>query len=74
MLHSGGRVLEDVRRVHNDRGLKETLKMKRMPIAESIGKWITRHGLQGGYGIESINRTLLKFYGIRERIYKASLE
>ena len=26
MLHSGGRVLEDVRRIHNDRGLKETLK------------------------------------------------
>ena len=60
MLHSGGRVLEDVRRVHNDRGLKETLKIKRIPIAESIGKWITRHGLQGVYGIESINRTLLK--------------
>ncbi len=53
-------MLEDVRRIRNDRGLKETLKMKRMPIAESIGKWITRHGLQGGYGIESINRTLLK--------------
>jgi len=60
MLHSGGRVLDDLRIIHKDKAIKETLKIKRMPISESVGKWITRHGLQGIYGIESINRKLLQ--------------
>ena len=60
MLHSGGRVMDDLRLIRSDKAIKETLKIKRMPISESVGKWISRHGLQGVYGIESINRTLLK--------------
>jgi hypothetical protein len=60
MLHSGGRVLDDLRMVRKDKAIKDTLKIKRMPISESVGKWITRHGLQGIYGIESINRKLLQ--------------
>lgn len=60
MLHSGGRVLDDLRIIHKDKAIKETLKIKCMPISESVGKWITRHGLQGIYGIESINRKLLQ--------------
>ncbi len=60
MLHSGGRVLDDLRMIHKDKAIKETLKIKHMPISESVGKWITRHGLQGIYGIESINRKLLQ--------------
>jgi len=60
MLHSGGRVLDDLRMIHKDKAIKETLKIKRMPISESVGKWITRHGLQGIYGIESVNRKLLQ--------------
>ena len=62
MLHSGGRVLDDLRMIHKDKAIKETLKIKRMPISESVGKWITRHGLQGIYGVESINRKLLQRY------------
>lgn len=60
MLHSGGRVLDDLRMIRKDKAMKETLKIKRLPISESVGKWITRHGLQGIYGIESINRKLLQ--------------
>jgi len=60
MLHSGGRVLDDLRMIHKDKAIRETLKIKRIPISESVGKWITRHGLQGIYGVESINRKLLK--------------
>ncbi len=60
MLHSGGRVLDDLRNIHADKAIKETLKIKRMPISESVGKWISRHGLLGVYGIESMNRTLLQ--------------
>ena len=54
MLHSGGRVLEDIRNIRQDKAIKETLYNKRIPASESIGKWITRHGLQGVYGIETI--------------------
>lgn len=62
MLHSGGRVLEDIRNIRQDKAIKETLHIKRIPASESIGKWITRHGLQGVYGIETINRKLLERY------------
>jgi hypothetical protein len=58
MLHSGGRVLDDVRMIHRDKAMKEILNIKRLPISESVGKWIARHGLQGVYGIESMNRVL----------------
>ncbi|BAF71438.1 transposase [Sulfurovum sp. NBC37-1] len=60
MLHSGGRVLDDLRMIHKDKAIKETLKIKHIPVSESVGKWITRHGLHGIYGIESINRKLLR--------------
>ena len=60
MLHSGGRVLEDVRMIHSDRALQQVLKIPRIPIAESIGKWMSRHGLLGVYGMEAIHQKLLK--------------
>jgi len=62
MLHSGGRVLEDVRMIHQDKALRSLLKMDNVPIAESIGKWLGRHGLMGVYGMEAIHRKILKRY------------
>lgn len=62
MLHSGGRVLEDVRMIQNDTALQTVLKIPRIPLAESIGKWMSRHGLLGVYGMEAIHRRLLKRY------------
>ncbi|NKQ41089.1 MAG: hypothetical protein HF962_05920 [Sulfurovum sp.] len=38
MLHSGGRVLDDVRNIRSDKAIQEPLKVKCMPISESIGK------------------------------------
>jgi len=60
MLHSGGKSLDDLRILARDTAVKKTLKIQRLPIAESVGKWIARHGLLGVYGIESINAHLLQ--------------
>ena len=62
MLHAGGRVLEDVRTIASDKGLRTLLNIERMPTADTIGKWLKRTGLQGVYALESVNRTLLERY------------
>ena len=53
MLHAGGRSLEDVRSIASDQAIKEILSIKNVPKADSIGKWLKRHGLAGIYGIEN---------------------
>ena len=62
MLHAGGRVLEDVRTIASDKGLRALLNITRIPTADTIGKWLKRTGLQGVYAAERINRSLLKRY------------
>jgi len=62
MLHAGGKALEDIRLIASDRALREILGMKRIPKADTIGKWLKRIGLEGVYGIEAINRILLARY------------
>jgi len=54
--------LEDIRLIASDRALREILGMKRIPKADTIGKWLKRIGLEGVYGIEAINRILLARY------------
>ena len=58
MLHSGGRVLEDIRTLHHDKAMRTILKMQDLPKADTIGKWLKRTGLLGTYGIEKINAQL----------------
>lgn len=60
MLHSGGRVLEDIRTLQHDKAMRTILKMQDLPKADTIGKWLKRTGLLGTYGIEKINAHLLK--------------
>jgi len=60
MLHSGGRVLQDIRTLQNDKAMRSVLEMEEIPKADTIGKWLKRTGLLGIYGIEKINRRLLK--------------
>jgi len=67
MLHAGGRSLEDVRTIASDKAIREILEIKRLPKADSIGKWLKRHGLMGIYGIERIHKKLLKRYVKRLR-------
>ncbi len=62
MLHSGGKSLDDVRVIKEDAAMRTLLKMKNIPTADATGKWLKRHGLIGMYGMEHINRVLLKRY------------
>ena len=40
MLHSGGRVLDDLRYIREDKALQETLKIKHIPLSQSTGNWL----------------------------------
>ncbi len=62
MMHGGGRSLDDLRMLHVDKAMQEVLHIKNIPTADSTGKWLKRHGLIGMYGIEDINKVLLKRY------------
>jgi len=62
MLHGGGRSLDDMRMIQTDKAMKEVLHIKNVPTVDGTGKWLKRHGLTGGYGIERINQNLLKRY------------
>lgn len=62
MLHGGGRSLEDLRTIASDMAMKDILHIKSVPTADATGKWLKRHGLIGIYGMENINKVLLKRY------------
>lgn len=62
MLHSGGRVIDDIREIKLDYALKQSLNIKNIPTASGIIKWLKRTGLAGVYGIEAINKTLMERY------------
>ena len=62
MLHSGGRYLEDIRMIASDKALCELLGMKRVPVADSIGKWLKRSTQKKVDGMKKINRVLLGRY------------
>jgi hypothetical protein len=61
MLHGGGRSLEDLRRIREDRGLRDLLRMESMPSADATGDWLRRMG--AGPGLESlsaVNRNVIR--------------
>lgn len=62
MLHSGGRVIDDIREIKLDKALKQSLNIKNIPTASAIIKWLKRTGLVGVHGLEKINQTLLERY------------
>lgn len=60
MLHSGGRVLDDIREIRLDTALSTLLKMKNIPTAGAFTKYLHRHGADGESAIKNINKTFLK--------------
>jgi len=61
MLNGGGRSLEDTRQIRADEGLKEILPLKKIPSSDAFGDWLRAMGTNGGlYGLENVNRRLLK--------------
>lgn len=60
MLNSGGRVLSDLRMMRSDKAMRTALKIARMPTEDATNKWLGRIGIAGVYGLQSVNRMLLK--------------
>lgn len=61
MLHEGGRCLEDVRHLREDKALRKLLGLRRLPSADMLGDWLRRLG-KDEVGIDAlvkINRRLL---------------
>ena len=60
MLHSGGRVLDDIKEIRLDEALKTLLKIENIPTAGAVTKYLHRHGSAGELGIHTINNRYLK--------------
>lgn len=60
MLHSGGRVLNDIKEIRYDSALATLLKMKNIPTASAYTKYLHKHGATGQDAIRKINRQYLK--------------
>ena len=60
MLHSGGRVLDDIKEIRLDEALKTLLKIEKIPTAGAVTKYLHKHGSAGELGIKNINKSYLK--------------
>ena len=61
MLIGGGRSLEDIRLIKDNRYLRHILKLDHIPSPDAIGDWLRRTSQRGGLeGLDRINRRLLK--------------
>jgi hypothetical protein len=60
MLHSGGRVLDDIKEIRLDEALKTLLKIENIPTAGAVTKYLHKHGSAGELGIKNINKSYLK--------------
>ena len=61
MLNGGGRSLEDLRQIKDDRGLREVLQLERMPSSDATGDWLRRSGVNGGLeSLAKVNGKILK--------------
>jgi len=62
MLHSGGRVLDDIREIKIDKALRKLLKIKNIPTANAFSKYLRKHGTNGEEGMRKINKKYLPRY------------
>ena len=54
-------VLENLRQIRDDQGLREVLALERMPCADTIGDWLRRNAVNGGLeGLGQVNLKALK--------------
>jgi hypothetical protein len=77
MLHGGGRTLEGLRVLLQDEGLRELLRMERMPSPDAAGDWLRRMGQGPGLeGLAAVNRKVLAggLKGDGEKDYTLDIE
>jgi len=66
MLHGGGRSLEDIRKIKDDKGLCKVLPLKLVPTPDAVGDWLRKMGDTGGLeGLLEVNCELLD-WGMRK--------
>jgi hypothetical protein len=61
MLHGGGRALEDLRKVAQDGGLRQLLKMSCVPSSDAVGDWLRRMGFSGVAALKRVLAFLLRW-------------
>jgi len=54
MMEGGGRHVEDLREIEEDRALRTLVGMRRMPSTSTVGDWLLRMGAGGG--VEAMRR------------------
>ena len=61
-MHGGGRHIEDIREISNDKGLRELLQIDTVPTSNATGAWLRFIGSKkkGLSGLLKLNRHLLK--------------
>jgi rRNA-processing protein FCF1 len=62
MLHSGGRVIDDIKEIRLDEALKTILKIDNIPTADAVLKYLHRLGNDGEEAMRKINRKTLKSF------------
>lgn len=58
MLIGGGRALEDIREIKNDRALRRVAKLEKIPSPNAIASWLTKIGTNHMDKLESVNETI----------------
>ncbi|HDK37516.1 MAG TPA: hypothetical protein ENG92_00660, partial [Thiolapillus brandeum] len=56
MLHGGGRSLEELRSLREDRGLLSLLKQPVVPSSDAVGDWLRRQGKGQGLSALDVQR------------------
>jgi hypothetical protein len=74
MIHSGGRHLEDTRKIAEDKGLRKVLGIKRVPSPDAIGGWLRRQGSDGAKLMEILNRDIARWSMKREERSEYTLD
>ena len=60
-LHGGGRSLEDIRQIKNDRGLRALLGIDVVPSPDATGDWLRRMATRQGLGgLEKVNQSYVR--------------
>ncbi len=61
MLYGGGRHLEDLRELRQDKVIRKLIEMHQMPASSTVGDWLVRMGEgEGIEGMERVNREVVK--------------
>lgn len=60
MLHSGGRVINDIREIKLDKALQTILKIDKIPTPSAFSKYLKRLSNDKENGIKAINKVFLK--------------